>query len=233
MGHDADATNYAPIAENLPTNSWSVWMSVGEFRIQTGDFARARKAFDQAVKLAPQSPLAHRHFGQFLIRQRDAQSQAQARQEFDLALKLNRTASNLFMVGSAYEAAANFSEAARYCQEAIQVNSGKYIYHIGLAEALRRLPNRGAEATEQFKQARRQIEDMISTGGHKPLWVAYHGVCQAGLGQTDTARSDFGFARPYAARDERVRHALIQGYHLLRDNNTVEELKRLRPTVPP
>jgi serine/threonine protein kinase len=237
MGNLVDATNYAQMAENQPTNSWSVWMSLGRFRNQTGDSARARKAFDQAIKLAPQSPLAHRYFGQFLVRQNDAQSRARARQEFDKALQLNRTPSNLFAVGQAYAAAANFNEAVRYGKEAVEADSGKYIYHIGLAEVRLRLPDQGAEAMELFRQAQHQIEDMLGTStdssGQKPLLAAWRGVCQAGLGQTDAARSDFEFARPYAATDERVRDALIQGYALLRDHKAVEELKRLRPAVPP
>lgn len=232
-GNVTDARNYAQMAEDLPANPWTVFDSLGTYRYLTSEFPRARQALEQAVKLAPTSPLARRHLGQILVLYRDFQSQNRARSEFEEALKLNRTASNLFGVGHAYESAKNFSEAANYFQQAIQKDSGKYIYHMGLAKALRMLPARSAEAAQEFEKAGSQIQDMIDTAGRKPLLAAHHGLCQAGLGQTNLARLDFEFARPAAVTDERVWAALVEGYTLLGDTKTVEELKRSRPAAPP
>jgi serine/threonine protein kinase/Flp pilus assembly protein TadD len=232
-GNRSEAMNYAQMAQALPNNNWLVLHGLAFFHYRTGDRARAREFFEQAVKLAPQSPLAHRDLGQILLLQPDAQSQAHARREFDEALTLNRTAANLYGVANAHAGVGNYAEAAKYRLEAIQADSGQYVYHIGLGEDLHMLPGRGSEAVQQFEQARRQIEGMLSTGGRKPLLVAHHGVCEAGLGHTNEARLDFEYARPEAARDARVRAVLMEGYRLLRDAKSLEELKRLGTGPPP
>src|SRR5207248_1156422 len=99
-GDAAQGRQMAELAEQQAGGNWDAFDRLGLFyksEPTTADLQHAHDNFEQAVKLAPQSPLAHRHLGQILLKQGRAEL---ALKEFKRSLAARRMPVTLSAIGS-------------------------------------------------------------------------------------------------------------------------------------
>jgi tetratricopeptide (TPR) repeat protein len=205
-----------------------VFDRLGQFQMLTDPLVRgkerARGHFEEAVRLAPNSPLAHRHLGQIRLLQG---ARDDAFKEFDQSLKLRRTPQGLSAVGSAYYSAGLSDQALKYFEEALRMDPTRYTYHLGAALALRQARDRKVESDAHFAQALRQTEDILSANKGKSLVRAARGLCEAALGHLEEARRDLEQAVSEAPLDAQVLQMAYRGYQVLPDPTRASEILRL------
>jgi tetratricopeptide (TPR) repeat protein len=232
-GDSRQAAAAARLAEEAASNSWEVFDRLGVFYYKAEprdrDLNRARASLERAVRLAPKSPLAHRHLGDILLLQHAPDA---ALKEFERSLALRRTPQTLSSIGSAYLSTRRFAAAADYFSQASQADPSKYLYHVNAGMALRELLDRLRDSRAQFTQALRQTQDTLSSGGERALVRAYQGLCHAGLEESAEARQDLEQALTEGGRDMHVLRVVIDGFRLLGDSKRAREVDQLiRETV--
>jgi serine/threonine protein kinase/predicted Zn-dependent protease len=226
-----DKTNalvYAQLAEQAAEDRWDIWDKIGRYwveaRPRTNDLERSRSSFERAVRLAPNSPMAHLHLGDLLLRQRLAQ---EALPELERSAQLRRTPEALSAIGTAYLRLRKYETAADYFLQASRADPEKFIYHYSAGVAFRANTNAQAQAAEQFTQAVRQMDDLLTPGHEKALVRAYRGACLAALDRPAEARQDLEQARREAGLDMEVLAIVLNGYKLLRDAKQISEIQKL------
>ena len=151
----------------------------------------------------------------------------QALDELNHSLELRCTAATLSSLGSVYFKARNFETAAAYFLRASRTNAFMYFYHVNAGLALRELPEKLSEATNQFKLALLQTPASIKRSGERTLARAYQGLCEAALGRAQEAREDLNTAREEAGLDLNVLRIVYHGFQILHDNERAREVEKL------
>lgn len=226
-GDRSNGLVFAELAEQNTGDRWEVFDRIGTFRYITQPrgpgLDRALTNFQQAVRLAKESPLAHRHLGQILLLR---QAYDQASKELEQSLKLSRTALALGAVGTVYYSAGQRQKALEYHSQAIQADPGNYIYQVAagldLWEPLSSFP----EADEHFAKALLQIGTLPDLS-EEPLPLAYQGLCHAALRQKEEARKELALALSKAALDHNVLRVIRCGYQILGDRPKANEIEKL------
>jgi serine/threonine protein kinase/Tfp pilus assembly protein PilF len=226
-GEPTNAQAYAELAEKVAGTNWHAWDRLGYFHYKSQginrDLSRARTSLERAVKIAPDSPLAHRELGNILLMQTNV---ARAFEEFKQSLVLRRTPPTLSAIGSVYLVRREYATALDYFSQASQADPANFQYHSNIGLALRK-SGRQAEAAQHFKQALQQTQDRLSAGGEKPMVRAYQGLFRAALDQQAEARQDLEQAVKEAGVDVSVLGIVRDGYSLLEDASRVEALGQL------
>jgi serine/threonine protein kinase len=227
-GGMTDANSYAQLAEQAAGNRWDIWDRIGRYYVESEesrqqDASHARSSFQRAVRLAPDSPLAHLHLGKILLLQKD---ESEARQEFLKSLQLRRTPEALSSIGSAYLAVHENLVAADYFVQASRQDPENFLYHYNAGVAYRAATNMQTEATQQFGQALRQLDDQLLPGHESARLRAYRGLCLVMLGRSEEAHRDLDQADGEAGLDMQLLRKVITGFQLLGDTNRVSEIRR-------
>jgi tetratricopeptide (TPR) repeat protein len=233
-GDPTNAAQFAQLAEQHADGDWDVFSRLGVFHMKADprrqNLAYTRALFQQAVALAKDDPLPHRHFGQLLVLQGDLGA---AFKELNRALRLYRSPSALAAMGSFYLQQKQYGEALQYFFEAIRADPSRYRFHFGAGLSLWRDLKTRAQAQPQFEEAVRQIDDALKEGGERPLHRASRGLCLAALvGHEEEARKDLEKALAEAPDDLQILNIVLDGYIMLGDRQRVEQIRALMRSGP-
>jgi tetratricopeptide (TPR) repeat protein len=214
------------LATRIDSKDWDVFYRAGTFWILFGSrkdgITAARTNFEEAVRLAPRSPLAHLGLGECLLLEG---YEPAASQEFEKSLGLRRTAIALSSIGSAYLSTRRYAVAAEFFEKAVAADPSRYTYHINAGKAYRGVPNGGSRAEEHFRLALSQTEGALADADIA-LVRAYHGVCQAALGQAEAARADFARIVGIDNIDKHTLAVVRDGFEILGDREMTRTLDR-------
>lgn len=227
VGNTGIAAQFAQMAEQNAGNRWDVFQRLAKYYFrsesQTAELRHARACCEQALRYSPTSPLVRILLGQILLMQNQP---VRAKEEFDRAMKLRRTANELSAIGSAYLKVGNCAQALDYFLQANRADPSKYLYHVNTGIAQYQCSNPDG-AKEQFGMALAQIEETLRSGGENGLTRAYSGLCRAALGQSDQARSDLERALEEERLDLQVLRVVRRAYKILGDGEKVGGIEQL------
>jgi tetratricopeptide (TPR) repeat protein len=227
LGNASNAAHFAQMAEQNAGNRWDVFQRLAKYYFrsesQAAELRHARACCEQALRYSPASPLVRILLGQILVMQNQP---ARAKEEFDRAIKLRRTANELSAIGSVYLKVGNCAQSLDYFLQASRADPSKYLYHVNAGIALRQCSNADG-AKEQFGMALAQIENTLRSSGENGLARAYCGFCRAGLGQSEQARADLESALQEARLDLQVLRVVRRAYQILGDGAKVREIEEL------
>ena len=160
---------------------------LGRLHYQRNDYPAAERAFRASIALDPDSVLAYASLSQVLLRQDRGDEALQVLQDGLQVRRSSRLYSNL---GTALFARGDYPGAARAFEQAVSAKKGgpgEYLYWGNLADALRWLPGRGADARHAYGQADALLAALLARSPGNVLYQSRRGLYAAKLGARDTA----------------------------------------------
>jgi tetratricopeptide (TPR) repeat protein len=151
MQNDSLALNYFYESLKIDSLNVDIWIQIANIFDKTGDFAKSDSAFDQALKLAPDSPLVNNNY---------AYSLAQRNMNLKMALRMSSTAIEQLPNNAAYLDTyawinfklKNYETALEYMEKAINTGDavGEVFEHLG--DILMKL-ERFSDAKKAYQEA--------------------------------------------------------------------------------
>ncbi len=128
---------------------WGGFDHLAAFYVSSGRFAEAIDLYHKVLKLTPENVYAHSDLGGVYFFLGDFRKAASA---FKRSVELSPTSLGYSNTGTMYYYAGDYEKAVRMFQEAIRLSPRDYRLYGNLADALRWLPGREAQAKEYYEK---------------------------------------------------------------------------------
>jgi tetratricopeptide (TPR) repeat protein len=161
---------------------------LGTLRYQRSDYVGAEQAFRRSLALDPDAAVSYANLNAALLRQGRADEALQVLQQGLQVRPSGRLYDNL---GTALFGRGDYVGAAQAYQHAISASKGSpndYLKWANLADTLRWLPGRAADARRASEQAAALLTPLLARTPHAALLQSRMGLYRARLGQADEAR---------------------------------------------
>lgn len=201
----------------------------GLLHYQRGEYAAAEQAFRHSIALDPNAVRAYASLNQVLLRQGRADEALQVLQE---GLQIRGNSRLYTNLGTTLFARADYLGAATAFEQAVSAEKGgprEYLHWANLADTLRWIPGRAADARRAYRQALDLLSPLLARAPDDVLYQSRMGLYAARLGDHADALAWTARAVHGAPADAEVRFRAALVHEIAGDRATA--LAELRQAV--
>jgi eukaryotic-like serine/threonine-protein kinase len=188
---------------------WRNYLALGNFHFRRARYAEAAVAYEQAIEAAPDNVWLFENIG---AAYQAAGDEPRALANFERAIQLSPDADGAHAnLGRLHYMAGRFAEAASAYERAIAIVPRDPLYHRNAGGAYARLGELD-RAHAAFRRAIQIAEELLAVNPHDGGLLALQAVCEANIGQHETAERRARAAREIAPADPYVQYRAAVAY---------------------
>jgi len=196
---DAEQAFKAAIA--LRPTYWAGYNRLGTFYLRRGKLDKAGEMYAQVISLAPGGFIGYTNLGITRVQQG---KYAEAIEPLKRSLEIRKTGEATSNLATAYFQQKQFSDAAKFFEEAVALDSGNYELWGNLGDAYYWAPGMRNRSVEAYRKALSLGEVQRKINPRNANMLSYLAAYQAMLGETRAAHEQIGQALQLMPRDPEV-----------------------------